>query len=31
MSKSEEKKLHTKVGDRVIVTSGRDKGKSGQC
>lgn len=29
MSKSEEKKLHTKVGDRVIVTSGRDKGKVG--
>ena len=29
MSKTEEKKLHTKVGDRVIVTSGRDKGKTG--
>ena len=29
MAKSEEKKLHTKVGDRVIVTSGRDKGKMG--
>ena len=29
MAKSEEKKLHTKVGDRVIVTSGRDKGKVG--
>ena len=30
MSKTEEKKLHTKVGDRVIVTSGRDKGKKGE-
>ena len=29
MSKSNEKKLHTKVGDRVMVTSGRDKGKIG--
>ena len=29
MAKSEEKKIHTKVGDRVIVTSGRDKGKVG--
>ena len=29
MAKSEEKKLHTKVGDRVIVTSVRDKGKVG--
>ena len=23
------KKLHTKVGDRVIVVSGKDKGKQG--
>ena len=29
MSKSENKKLHTKVGDRVIVVSGKDKGKQG--
>ncbi len=28
-SKSKEMKLHTKVGDRVMVTSGRDKGKIG--
>ena len=26
---SNNKKLHTKVGDRVIVTSGKDKGKEG--
>ena len=26
---SENKKLHTKVGDRVIVVSGKDKGKQG--
>ena len=26
---STNKKLHTKVGDRVIVVSGRDKGKQG--
>lgn len=29
MKKSTNKKLHTKVGDRVIVVSGRDKGKQG--
>ena len=29
MKKSTDKKLHTKVGDRVIVVSGRDKGKTG--
>ena len=29
MANSEEKKLHKKVVDRVIVTSGRDKGKTG--
>ena len=29
MAKSTNKKLHTKVGDRVIVVSGRDKGKQG--
>ena len=26
---TENKKLHTKVGDRVIVISGKDKGKQG--
>ena len=29
MAKSTNKKLHTKVGDRVIVVSGKDKGKQG--
>ena len=29
MAKSTNKKLHTKVGDRVIVISGKDKGKQG--
>lgn len=29
MSQQDEKKIHTKVGDRVIVTSGKDKGKVG--
>ena len=29
MTKSTDKKLHTKVGDRVIVVSGKDKGKEG--
>ena len=29
MAKSADKKLHTKVGDRVIVVSGKDKGKQG--
>jgi len=29
MAKSTNKKLHTKVGDRVIVVSGKDKGKEG--
>ena len=27
MKKNTNKKLHTKVGDRVIVISGKDKGK----
>ena len=27
MAKSTNKKLHTNVGDRVIVVSGKDKGK----
>ena len=29
MAKNTNKKLHTKVGDRVIVVSGKDKGKEG--
>ena len=29
MAKNTNKKLHTKVGDRVIVVSGKDKGKQG--
>ena len=29
MAKSTNKKLHTKVGDRVVVVSGKDKGKQG--
>ena len=29
MAKSTNKKLYTKVGDRVIVVSGKDKGKQG--
>ena len=29
MAKSTNKKLHVKVGDRVIVVSGKDKGKQG--
>ena len=29
MAKSANKKLHTHVGDRVIVVSGKDKGKQG--
>lgn len=28
-TKNSNKKLHTKVGDRVIVVSGKDKGKTG--
>ena len=29
MTKSTNNKLHTKVGDRVVVVSGKDKGKQG--
>ena len=29
MKKSTNNKIHTKVGDRVIVVSGKDKGKQG--